>query len=58
MEYHTRKKIIISDKNTCDELKHLYSPHQLEIKYGGTASNQETPMWPPKMPMFEIDEIV
>jgi hypothetical protein len=54
LEEHTKKKIILTKQSTCDELKELMAPHQLEQKYGGTAPNIEEPFWPPRMPSFDV----
>ena len=37
LKEHTKKKIVMTKNNTCDELKALFAPNQLEIKYGGEA---------------------
>jgi len=47
LEEHTKKKITISRESTCDELKALFAPEQLEQRYGGTAPNRDDPVWPP-----------
>ncbi len=49
------KKVMLTNKSTCDELKELMPPSQLEQKFGGEASNIEAPYWPPRMPKFTIE---
>lgn len=49
LEEHTKKKINITKSNTCDELKELFLPEQLQERYGGTGKNQEAPWWPPRL---------
>jgi hypothetical protein len=54
LQEHTKKKIHITKQPTCDELKSLFSPNQLEKRYGGEAPNFEGPWWPPQMPSKEV----
>jgi len=54
----TLQKIMLTDQNTCDELKALAHPSQLEAKFGGEAPNYGAPFWPPRMPEFIVDEQV
>jgi len=49
------QKLTLCDANTCDELKALAHPGQLEARFGGAAPNQEAPFWPPRMPPFVVD---
>jgi hypothetical protein len=46
MAEHTKKKMTLSDSNTTEELKSMFDPTQLEIKYGGKAENLAV-FWPP-----------
>lgn len=51
-------KQVFSNKPEADQLKKFIYPSQLEITYGGTASNVSR-YWPPTMPpMVELSEKV
>ena len=54
LEEHTKKKIQLTKQSTCDELKALFAPNQLEKRYGGAAPNVETNFWPPIMPSKDV----
>lgn len=47
---------MLTNQNTCDELKSMVHPSQLEKKYGGEAPDYEHPTWPPRMPKYVVDE--
>jgi len=49
MAVHMKNKMMLSDKNTNDELLNMFHPSQLEKKFGGAAENV-TVYWPPVMP--------
>lgn len=34
---------------TCESLREMFAPEQLEERFGGTAPNREDPVWPPKL---------
>lgn len=49
MAVHMKSKMMLSDKNTTDELVSMFHPSQLEEKFGGEAENTSV-YWPPIMP--------
>ena len=52
----TAEKIKITSYNTCDELKNMVHPNQLEKRYGGSAPDRQNDYWPPKFSCEEFGE--